>query len=248
MTGTVLLDAKGLHKRFGAVVAADDVSIRINAGERVSLIGTNGAGKTTFVNMVTGYLKPDSGQIDFDGKSITGLSPMSITRQGVNRSFQIPQLFLQLTVEENMLAAMASKAATSLADAERSDLAAAQDLMRRFGLLEKADLRAALLPGGLRKLLDIAMVVALKPKLLMLDEPTSGVAASEKYALMDVVTRALGDDGSTVMFIEHDMDIVRRYSDRVVAFAAGKVIADGPPEVALRDQQVRQLVTGEADQ
>ncbi len=242
-----LLDAQGLLRRFGAVVAAQDVTVQVSAGERVSLIGTNGAGKTTFVNMVTGYLKPEAGSIRFDGADITGRSPSDIVRLGVNRSFQIPQLFLQLTLEENLLAAIASNDAIGLTDAHDSGIAQAEQLMQRFGLLEQRYTKAASLPGGVRKLLDIAMVVALKPKLLMLDEPTSGVAASEKYALMDIVVNALAADSATVMFIEHDMDIVRKYSDRVIAFAAGQVIADGPPAQTLSNAKVRLLVTGERD-
>ena len=189
-----LLDAQGLLRRFGAVVAAQDVTVQIAAGERVSLIGTNGAGKTTFVNMVTGYLKPEAGSIRFDGADITGRSPTEIVRLGVNRSFQIPQLFFQLTLEENLLAAIASADAVGLTDAHDSGIAQAEQLMSRFGLLEQRHTKAASLPGGVRKLLDIAMVVALKPKLLMLDEPTSGVAATEKYALMDIVVNALAAD------------------------------------------------------
>ncbi len=242
-----LLDAQGLLRRFGAVVAAQDVTVQVTAGERVSLIGTNGAGKTTFVNMVTGYLKPEAGSIRFDGADITGRSPSDIVRLGVNRSFQIPQLFLQLTLEENLLASIASSDAVGLTDAHDSGIAQAERLMQRFGLLEQRYTKAASLPGGVRKLLDIAMVVALKPKLLMLDEPTSGVAASEKYALMDIVVNALAADSATVMFIEHDMDIVRKYSDRVIAFAAGQVIADGPPAQTLSNAKVRLLVTGERD-
>ncbi len=242
-----LLDAQGLLRRFGAVVAAQDVTVQVSAGERVSLIGTNGAGKTTFVNLVTGYLKPEAGSIHFDGADITGRSPTDIVRLGVNRSFQIPQLFFQLTLEENLLAAIASGDAVGLTDAHDSGMAQAEQLMRRFGLHEQRHTKAASLPGGVRKLLDIAMVVALKPKLLMLDEPTSGVSAAEKYALMDIVINALAADSATVMFIEHDMDIVRKYSDRVIAFAAGQVIADGPPEQTLSDPKVRLLVTGERD-
>jgi branched-chain amino acid transport system ATP-binding protein len=242
-----LLDAQGLLRRFGAVVAAEDVNVRVNAGERVSLIGTNGAGKTTFVNMVTGYLKPEAGSIRFDGQDITGRAPAEIVRLGVNRSFQIPQLFLQLSLEDNLLASIASSDAVGLSDVHESGIAQAEVLMKRFGLLEQRHSKAASLPGGVRKLLDIAMVVALRPKLLMLDEPTSGVAAAEKYALMDIVVKALAGDGATVMFIEHDMDIVRRYSDRVIAFAAGRVIADGPPAQTLSDAKVRELVTGERD-
>ena len=242
-----LLETRGLARRFGAVVAADDVTIRIASGERVSLIGTNGAGKTTFVNMVTGYLTPDAGTIHFDGRDITGRPATEIARLGVNRSFQIPQLFLHLTLEENILAALAARDPVGLADARAKDMAGVEAIMQRFALTSQRHTRVSALPGGVRKLVDIAMVVALAPKLLLLDEPTSGVAASEKYALMDVVVNALGAERATVVFIEHDMDIVRRYSERVIAFAAGRILADGAAEAVLGDPKVRELVTGERD-
>ena len=242
-----LLSASGIEKRFGAVVAASELNIEVAAGERVSLIGSNGAGKTTFVNMITGYMKPDAGHILLGGRDITRLSPRAITRLGVARSFQIPQLCAELSVLDNMLVATAcgEGALSFWRPARRADaVARAQALLTRFNLAEHAQRRVAELPGGVRKLLDIAMALTGSPRLLLLDEPTSGVSAEEKFPLMDVVMRALGAERMTVLFVEHDMDIVRRYADRVIAFYAGRVIADGAPAATLDEPEVRRYVTG----
>jgi branched-chain amino acid transport system ATP-binding protein len=245
---TPLLQATGVAKRFGAVVAAAELTIAIDAGERVSLIGSNGAGKTTFVNMITGYLKPDAGRIAFDGHDITALAPRAVTRLGVARSFQIPQLCGELTVLDNMLVAVAchDRAPSFWQPARRPEaIARADALLERFRLGEHRRRRVAELPGGVRKLLDIAMALAVTPRLLLLDEPTSGVSADEKFSVMDTVMTALGHDAMTVLFVEHDMDIVQRYASRVVAFYAGRIIADGPPAAVLAADDVRRYVTGE---
>jgi branched-chain amino acid transport system ATP-binding protein len=241
-----VLSVQGLDKRFGAVVAADRLSIDIAAGQRVSLIGANGAGKTTFVNMVTGYLKPDSGAIALEGTDLAGRAPREIARLGISRSFQIPQLFIELTACENLCVAQsgAQRGALSFhapADARR-DLAI--DLLRRFGLADLADRPVAELAGGVRKLIDIAMALLRRPKLLLLDEPTSGVSAEEKFAVMDRVIHAVAPDAATIVFVEHDMDIVSRYADRVVAFYSGRILADGDPGQVLNDPEVRRYVTG----
>ena len=243
-----LLEARGVNKRFDAVIAAADLQVSLAAGERVSLIGSNGAGKTTFVNMITGYLKPDEGQILFDGADITPLSPRAITRLGVARSFQIPQLCGDLTVIDNMLVANAChdpglsfwKPARRRETTERADA-----LLDRFKLQEHRGRRSVELPGGVRKLLDIAMSLSAEPRLLLLDEPTSGVAAEEKFPMMDTIMRGLEDAAMTVLFVEHDMDIVERYASRVIAFYAGRVIADAAPGPALASADVRRYVTGE---
>ncbi len=244
-----LLHAQGLEKRFGAVVAAAAVDIAIQAGERVSLIGSNGAGKTTFVNMITGYLKPDAGHITLGGQDITALSPRAITRLGVARSFQIPQLYGDLTVLDNMLVANACHdQGLSFWQAARRPQAItrADVLLQRFGLAAHRQRRVAELPGGVRKLLDIAMALSGRPKLLLLDEPTSGVSGEEKFPMMDTIMGALGaEQETTVVFVEHDMDIVQRHASRVIAFAAGRVIADDVPAVALHTDDVRRYVTGE---
>ena len=243
-----LLRADGVHKRFGAVVAAADITVAIDAGERVSLIGSNGAGKTTFVNMITGYLKPDAGTISLDGADVTPLDPRAITRLGVARSFQIPQLFADLSVLDNMLVANAchDQRLSFREPAHRSDaVERAERLLERFRLAEHRKRRVAGLPGGVRKLLDIGMALTGAPRLLLLDEPTSGVSAQEKFPMMDTIMTALGQEQMTVLFVEHDMDIVERYASRVVAFYAGRIVADGTPEHALASDDVRRYVTGE---
>jgi branched-chain amino acid transport system ATP-binding protein len=244
---TAMLSASGLRKSFGAVAAADDVNIDVPSGQRVSLIGSNGAGKTTFVNMVTGYLKPDAGKITLDGRDITGLGPRRITQMGVARSFQIPQLALDMTALDNVLVAAACndgrlpywQPARSPVRRER-----AMALLERFELAGYAQRRVSELPGGVRKLLDIAMALTGRPKLLLLDEPSSGVSVDEKFPMMDRIAGALSKEQVTVLFVEHDMDIVTRYADRVIAFYSGRVIADDLPDAVLAHEQVKRYVTG----
>ena len=247
----VLLSAKNLNRNFGAVVAAADVSIDIAKGERLCLIGSNGAGKTTFVNMITGYLKPTSGRIVLADEDITALAPRQITRRGVARSFQIPQLCMHLSVLDNMLASLhCSRGERSFFRSGREPEAVAEchSLLGRFDLAKHASRLVMELPGGVRKLLDIAMALTGQPKLLMLDEPTSGVSAEEKFMTMDTVMNAI-DRGAqsqpvTVVFVEHDMDIVERYASRVIAFYSGRVIADGSSSEVLADTEVQRYVTG----
>ena len=251
----LVLSAQGLQKTFGAVVAAADVNIDITRGERLCLIGSNGAGKTTFVNMITGYLKPSEGRILLGDEDITQRTPREITRRGVARSFQIPQLFLHLSVLDNMLAAMhCNRGHTQFLQPARDKASVddSRDLLDRFGLLGLADRPVRELPGGVRKLLDIAMALTGHPKLLLLDEPTSGVSADEKFSTMDTVVQAIergaraGGDTVTVVFVEHDMDIVQRYATRVAAFYSGRVIADGAARQVLTDPEVQRYVTGSA--
>jgi branched-chain amino acid transport system ATP-binding protein len=233
-----ILLAEGLQKSFGAVTAAAGISLAFERDSVVGLIGANGAGKTTFLNMVTGYLRPDSGRIRFDGQELVGRSPREITALGLSRSFQMPQLFQTLSVRENLLVA------EGIAAAERIE-EAADALLERFTLAVYAGRPAGLLPEGIRKLLDVAMALVARPKLLLLDEPTSGVAADEKFEIMDLVMSAVRGRGVTVLFVEHDMDIVSRYADRVVAFYDGRVIADGAPAQVLDAEPVRRYVIGE---
>jgi len=244
-----VLQARAVEKKFGAVVAAANINIDIFAGERVSLIGSNGAGKTTFVNMITGYLKPDQGQILLDGHDITPLYPRAITQLGVARSFQIPQVYGELNVLENMLVANAchdQRLSFWQPARRRQAIERADTLLNRFALTEHRERRVAELPGGIRKLLDIAMALTSSPKLLLLDEPTSGVSAEEKFPMMETIMAGLGQEQSTtVLFVEHDMEIVSRYASRVVAFYSGRIIADDKPEVALAEDDVRRYVTGE---
>jgi branched-chain amino acid transport system ATP-binding protein len=234
-----ILAAAGLRKSFGAVTAASDVTLSFERESVASLIGANGAGKTTFLNLVTGYLKPDRGSIRFDGRELTGHTPREITGLGICRSFQVPQLFQSLSVRENLLVA------EGIAAAERIE-EATEGVLEGFGLAQYAGQAAGQLPEGIRKLLDVAMALVARPKVLLLDEPTSGIAADEKFGIMDLVMGAVRGQGVTVLFVEHDMDIVSRYAERVVAFYDGRVIADGEPGRVLGDAEVRRHVIGEA--
>jgi branched-chain amino acid transport system ATP-binding protein len=247
MTRTVL-EVRNLNKRFGAVVAADDISIAMAAGEVIGIIGANGAGKTTFVNMVTGHLKPDAGQVLFAGNDITALTPRAMTRRGITRSFQVAQLFPQLSARDNMLIALASaetERPASLADLRTPRrIDSAYQLLQRFGLADVADRLTVELPQGKRKLLDIALAMVGQTHVLLLDEPTSGISAEEKFPLMDLVMEVVGGGDATILFVEHDMEMIERYASRVIAFYEGRIIADGTPGAVLADSAVRRHVVG----
>lgn len=250
-----ILEARGLMKSFGAVTAANDICASISEHSVTGLIGTNGAGKTTFVNMVTGYLKPSGGTIHFAGRDITALQPRQITRLGIARSFQIPQLYDTLTVRENLIVALGivlrnakqsffSKLPIHVPGHQGSMDKVADHLMNQFNLDGYGQRVARVLPQGIRKQLDIAMAMAGKPQVLLLDEPTSGVAAEEKFGIMDMIMNVVRAEKVTVLFVEHDMDIISRYADRVLAFYDGRIIADQAPEEALNNPEVQRYVTG----
>ena len=246
---TPVLSVRGLEKRFGAVIAADALTLDIGAGQKVSLIGANGAGKTTFVNMVTGYLKPDSGSVVIEGTDIGRRSPRNMARLGISRSFQIPLLFIELTAAENLIVAVSgARAARGLSFYSPAEAQGRREkvleLLDRFALRDLADRPVSELAGGVRKLIDIAMALVRRPKLLLLDEPTSGVSAEEKFVTMDRVIHAVAPDAATIVFVEHDMEIVSRYADRVLAFYQGRILADGNPSDVLKDSEVRRYVTG----
>ena len=251
-----ILDAQGLNKSFGAVTAANDINAAIERDSVVGLIGTNGAGKTTFINMITGYLKPDSGRIHYEGRDITRLEPREVTRIGICRSFQIPQLYASLTAYENMMIGIGvvlrnagrggffSRGAPLVPGYDQPAEEVAERLLERFGLAEYRDKNAQVLPGGIRKLLDIALTMVAKPKILLLDEPTSGVSAEEKFEIMEMIMKAVRAESITVLFVEHDMEVVSRFAERVLAFYDGRIIADAPPQEALNDPEVKRYVVG----
>ena len=248
---TPILAVRDLEKTFGSLVAARDITVIVPAEQTVGVIGANGAGKTTFINMITGHLTPSKGTILFEDKDITGKPSRDITRLGISRSFQVAQIFPTLSVFDNMCIAAAvarckhgflggvttpvhSPAAVAEADAT-IDL---------FQISRYRNTAASTLPQGVRKLLDIGMAVVGRPRLLLLDEPTSGISIEEKFDLMQVVMSALRSRKITVLFVEHDMDIVARFADRVLAFYDGTVIADGTPHQTLDDPRVQELITG----
>ncbi len=249
MSGNVLV-TEAVSKTFDAVTAANDLSVTVPPGAVWSLIGSNGAGKTTFVNMVTGYVKPDAGRILFEGSDITRLAPREITRLGIRRSFQIPQLCAELSVVENMLVSQSlnAQAPPSFWRKARSapDVDRAMDMLEKFKIADNHNRLMGEISAGVRKLLDIAMAISGNPKVMLLDEPTSGVAAEEKFPIMDLVMDVLSAADVTILFVEHDMDIVTRYSERVLAFYDGRIIANDDPDEVLADPEVQRYVTGTA--
>ena len=246
---TRVLEVHDLEKNFGGVVAAHDITVNVDEGETIGIIGANGAGKTTFVNMVTGYLPPSAGTIEFLGQNVVGMRPREVTKLGLCRSFQVPQVFLSETVFDNMLVAygIAERSGwgllTPLHTEDREQSVDAH--LRRYQISDYRDTAAAALPQGVRKLLDIAMATVRNPKLIMLDEPTSGISVEEKFGLMDIIMQALREEETTVMFIEHDMEIVERFVDRVWAFYQGEIICDAPTAAAMVDDKVREFVIGQ---
>ena len=247
MSKEALLQVDSLRVQFGGVVAVDGVSLSVQAGQVVGIIGANGAGKTTFVNMVTGWLAPTSGSIKVGGREVAGLPPMTMARAGVTRSFQIPQVFTSLTAAENVALSygLAENSwrrllrGMSLDDRPEKT----QATLARFGLQRWSDRRVSEMPQGARKLLDIAMSLTRQPALLLLDEPTSGVPRDEKFPLMDQVFDAIGPE-VTILFVEHDMEVISRYAQRVAAFVQGRIVADGCCAEVLANETVRQHVVG----
>ncbi len=243
-----ILQTIDLTKSFGMVKAADAINVQITRGELVGIVGANGSGKTTFLNLITGYLKPDRGRILIMGRDSTGLPPRLVTKLGLARSFQIPQLYTGLSVLENMLLSLAAQAGKSTdfwKPLYRNQwMQQGLEVLKRFGLESYAYRPVAELPEGGRKLLDIALSFALQPNLLLMDEPTSGVSIEDKFEVMDTLVDVIKQSDITAIFVEHDMEVVQRYSERVLVFDNGAVIADGGPESVLANPEVRKAVLG----
>lgn len=245
---SALLKTVNLERTFGAVTAATDINIELHPGEIVGVIGSNGAGKTTFINMVTGYIQPSAGDILVNGKSIVGKSPREVSLAGVGRSFQVAQLFQELTVLDNMLIAYGFSVERKLSFLRPlrspANIDRARAALEEYEIGQYADDVVSTLPQGVRKLLDIAMAMLPGPGLMLLDEPTSGVAIEDKFILMDTVMAAVRKSGAATLYVEHDMEVILRYADRVLAFYDGRVLADGPTHKVLSDAKVQELVVG----
>jgi branched-chain amino acid transport system ATP-binding protein len=244
-----LLRTQALKRYFGETRAVDGVDFTVNEGEFLSLVGTNGAGKTTLVNLISAFLLPDSGRILIGDRDITHAPVHERIRAGIARSFQLVNLFDDLSVLDNValsIFAREGKTRRFLVPAER-DAAVTQEasgLLEQFGIVGKTQARARDLAQGERKLLDVAVAYALRPKLLFLDEPTSGVSTRDKAQIMDTVSSVVRRGGITAVVIEHDMDVVFKYSDRVVVMHEGRFLADGPPEEIRRNSDVAKYLLG----
>ncbi len=255
-----MLEARNLRKTFGELRATDDVSLQFGTtdGEMVFIVGPNGAGKTTLVNLLTGLLTPDQGSVvvhedDGDGstveREITGLAPEKRVDAGLVRSFQIVHVFEEMTVRENLRVAVLSERGETLNvlsfdDGHDGVERTVDDLLAQFRLEDVADEVADTLPHGDRKLLDVAMSFGLEPTYLLLDEPTAGVATREKEYVIETIAEASDADDVTTVTIEHDMDIVKSYADRLVVLHEGRVFREGDPSLLETDGELRRVLLG----
>jgi branched-chain amino acid transport system ATP-binding protein len=243
-----LLAAQGLHKAFGGVVAAREVDFTLGRGEMLAIIGPNGAGKSTVFNMVGGQLRPDRGRILLDGQDITNAPPQKRFRHGVGRTFQVAQTFLSMTVAENVQMALVScrrQAFGLWSPARRLHRDRALELLSRVGMAEAADRSCAALAYGDVKRVELAVALAGDPKLLLMDEPTAGMAPRERAELMDLTAAIAEAQGIGVLFTEHDMDVVFGHAARVLVLLRGRIIASGTPEEVRQDPEVRRAYLGD---
>jgi len=243
-----LLAVKDLQKSFGGVVAARGVEFSVERGEMLAIIGPNGAGKSTVFNMVGGQLRPDHGQVLLDGQDITHAAPQKRFRLGVGRTFQVAQTFLSMNAAENVQMALISCHRRShglWVPARERYRDEAVELLSRVGMAEAADIPCSALAYGDVKRVELAIALAGEPKLLLMDEPTAGMAPRERAELMDLTASIAASRGIGVLFTEHDMDVVFGHAHRVLVLLRGRIIAAGTPDEIRRDEQVRRAYLGD---
>jgi ABC-type branched-subunit amino acid transport system ATPase component len=243
-----VLQTEGLSKRFGGIVATNDVSLSVEKGARHALIGPNGAGKTTLINLLTGVLRPTAGRITLEGNDITNLESDKRVRLGIARTFQINQLFADLTPLETIGLAVSERMELGrqwwrIVGSKGIVIEESVDILNRFHLADVMNERTATLPYGKQRLLEIALAIACRPNVLLLDEPAAGVPEAQRRDILDAVA-ALPDD-VTVLLIEHDMDIVFSFADRISVLVNGAIFVEGPPDEVARDPRVKAVYLGE---
>jgi len=246
---TPVLETRALEKRFGGIVAANQVSLRLEKGARHALIGPNGAGKTTVINLLTGVLRPSSGEILLDGKDITNVEPHDRVRLGMARTFQINQLFADLTPLETLGLAISERLGTGThwwrtVGSRAGVVDEIAELLERFRLVDVMQERTAILPYGKQRLLEIALAFACRPHLLLLDEPAAGVPDAERHEILATIATLPAD--VTVLLIEHDMDIVFSFAGRISVLVNGEMLVEGTVDEVSHDPRVRAVYLGEA--
>jgi ABC-type branched-subunit amino acid transport system ATPase component len=242
------LETTGLEKRFGGIVAVNDVALRVEKGARHALIGPNGAGKTTVINLLTGVLRPSAGRILLEGKDITDLEAHRRVRLGIARTFQINQLFADLTPIETIGLAVSERLGGGkewwrLVGSKGEIIDEIVEILDRFHLTDVMQERTATLPYGRQRLLEIALAIACRPRVLLLDEPAAGVPEAERHDILDSVAALPAD--VTVLLIEHDMDLVFSFADRISVLVNGALFVEGPPDEIARDPRVKAVYLGE---
>jgi branched-chain amino acid transport system ATP-binding protein len=242
------LEATGLRKAFGGVEAVRGVSLAVRPGEMLALIGPNGAGKSTLFNMLNGQLRPDAGTVRLLGRDVTGRLPRQVWRLGVGRTFQVTATFGSMTVRENLQVALLSHRRRLLGGLWRplagQEAEAAEALLARLGMAEQAGRPCGILAYGDLKRVELAVALANDPKLLLMDEPTAGMAPAERVALMALAAAVARERGIAVLFTEHDMDVVFAHADRILVLDRGRLIAEGAPESVRADPRVREVYLG----
>jgi branched-chain amino acid transport system ATP-binding protein len=244
----VALRTIGLRKHFGGVMAVDGVDLSVPVGDLRAIIGPNGAGKTTLFNLITGDVPHDSGQIYLAGEEVSGLPPHVLCRRGIGRTFQITSIFRRLTVLENVQTALLihhRRHFNLLARAGRLHRESAQALLERVGLREQAPKPSGILAHGDQRRLELAIALASEPRLLMLDEPTAGMAPRERHEIMRLVEKIGKDTGLTIVFTEHDMDVVFAVARGITVLHQGAVLAEGPPLEVRANPEVQRVYLGQ---
>ena len=245
-----LLEVETVSRHFGRLVAVDAVSLSVEPGELRAVIGPNGAGKTTFFNLISGFLTPSSGRIRFDGEDITGLLPARRVWRGIARTFQITEIFPELTVRENLRIAVETASGYRLRPWISRRAAAAvgarvTDLAKRGGLADREDRRVGELSHGDQRATEIMMALALNPRLLLLDEPTAGMGEQETYGITRLIRRLHREEGLSIVLIEHDMRVIFHLADRIMVLAEGRMLADGTPQEIAADERVQAAYLGQ---
>ena len=242
------LEARGLARNFGALIATDDVSFAIQPGARQALIGPNGAGKTTLINLLTGVIRPTAGQVLLQGRDVTGLPSSARVRMGLTRTFQINQLFPDLTPAELLALAISERNGFGadfwrVAGDQPAIVAEIEDLLTRFGLEAELDQPTRKLAYGKQRLLEIALALAARPRVLLLDEPAAGVPEEERQDILAALAALPAD--VAILLIEHDMDLVFSFASRISVLVAGRLLTEGAPEEIAADERVRAVYLGE---